>query len=145
MKNWVLLLAVLFIACFNVFGQEVDLTTYELVAKRGNVSVITGNNEYRMVVGSVKNPKMSLFLGVHPEVAATQMDRISKMGETNYQPGEKRTFLLCGEAFSFNASGQGEKRKYSFRGINTPVKFALTEEDVQAIKSAILKEQIESI
>ena len=140
MKNFVLSIAVLLTACLNVFGQQTGAAAYELVVKCGTVSVYSGNNEFRMVIGSIQNPKASFLLGVHPETAATQMDRIVREGAKEVAPGVKRTFQFCGEPFIFKVSGSGEKRKYSFQGLDTPVKFTLTAEDVQAIKEAILQE-----
>ena len=138
MKNLLLSVAVLLTACLNVFGQQNGASAYELVVKCGTVSVYSGNNEFRMVIGSIQNPKASFLLGVLPESAASQMDRIVRMGEKEVAPGVKRTFQFCGEPFLFDVSGTGEKRKYSFRGIDTPVKFSLTEKEVQRIKSAVL-------
>ena len=140
MKNLVLSVAVLLTACLNVFGQRTGAAAYELVVKCGTVSVYVGDNEFRMVIGSIQNPKASFLLGVHPETAACQMDRIVREGAKEVASGVKRTFQFCGEPFIFKVSGSGDKRKYSFQGLDTPVKFTLTEEDVQSIKSAILKE-----
>ena len=140
MKNLVLSIAVLLTACLNVFGQQTDAAAYELVVKCGTVSVYAGDNEFRMVIGSIQNPKASFFLGVHPEAAAVQMDRIVREGAKEVASGVKRTFQFCGEPFLFKVSGSGDKRKYSFQGLDTPVKFTLTEEEVQSIKRAILKE-----
>lgn len=140
MKNWVLLMAVLLTASFNAFGQGVDFSTYELVAKQGNVSIIAGNNEYRLIVGSTKKPKASLFLGVHPEAAAAQLERISVQGKKENPSGEERVFLLCGEPFSMKTSGADSLMVYSFRAVNGPAKFSLSEKDVRAFKKAILQE-----
>lgn len=140
MKNLVLSIAVLLTACLNVFSQQTGAAAYELVVKCGTVSVYSGDNEFRMVIGSIQNPKASFLLGVHPETAACQMDRIVREGAKEVAPGVKRTFQFCGEPFLFKVSGSGDRRKYSFQGLDTPVKFTLTEEDVQAIKEAILKE-----
>ena len=141
MKNLVLLFAVLCTVCLNAYGQRADVATYELVERCGTVSVYALDNEFRMVVGPVHNPKASLLLGMLPETAASQFDRISKMGEKDFKSGERRVFLLCGEPFLFNASGAGENRRYSFRGITSKIRFSLTEAEVQAIKNAILEKK----
>ena len=140
MKNLVLSVAVLLAACLNVFGQRADVASYGLVVKCGTVSVYTRDDEFRMVVGSVQNPKASLLLGVFPEAAAAQMDRIAKMGENEVNPGERRIFQLCGEPFLLTVSGTDGRRKYSFQGINTSVRFSLSEKDVRTIRQAILNE-----
>ena len=140
MKNLVLSVAVLLAACLNVFGQRADVASYGLVVKCGTVSVYTRDDEFRMVVGSVQNPKASLLLGVFPEAAAAQMDRIAKEGTKEVASGVKRTFQFCGEPFLFKVSGTDGKRKYSFQGLDSPVKFTLTEEEVQRIKNALLME-----
>ena len=141
MKNWVLLLAVLFTACISAFGQEVDFSAYELVAKRGNVSVVAGNNEYRLIVGSTKKPKASLLLGVHPETAAAQLERISRLGTKPRNPGEQSVFLFCGEPFSYDVSGADSLMVYSFRSTGGPAKFSLSETDIRAFKKAILEKK----
>lgn len=40
---------------------------YDVIAKAGNVTVLVKDNDYRMVVGSLKKPKATFLLGYSKE------------------------------------------------------------------------------
>ena len=59
----------LLVTTISISAQKVDFTTYDVVAKAGDVSVIVKDNDYRMVVGSVKKPKLNMLMGYSKEQA----------------------------------------------------------------------------
>ena len=80
MRKLLTILSFLFIAMAS-YAQPVDFSTYERVIQRGMVSIVRQSDDYRLIVGSLKNPKICLFLGNTAEQAARQIDRIRLMGE----------------------------------------------------------------
>ena len=138
MRKLLVILSFLFIAAIS-FAQPVDFSTYERVIRRGNVSVVHQGDEYRLIVGSLKDPKICLLLGMSADLAAYQVERIRTMGnEENYSTG-KRFVSFCGESFFFSVKGKGEGQTYSFRRMNASQRFYLNAHDVSAIKEAILR------
>ncbi len=138
MNKLVLLVVTLLLACGSVFGREGSFATYELVARRGNVSVVTRNGEYRMLVGVGRRPHRSLLLGTTPETAASQIDYIAEMGADENYTSRDRIVPLCGECFFLNVSGRKDAKHYSFRGIDRRIRFELSEEEVRELREEIL-------
>ena len=63
---------VLILNTVSMFAQKtIDFTTYDVVAKAGDVTIIVKDNDWRMVVGSVKKPKMNMQFGYSKEQATT--------------------------------------------------------------------------
>ena len=138
MRKLLVILSFLFIAAIS-FAQPVDFSTYERVIRQGNVSVVHQGDEYRLIVGSLKEPKICLLLGMSADLAAYQVDRIRTMGkDENYSTG-KRFVSFCGDSFFFSVKGKGEGQTYAFRKLNASQRFSLNSHDVSAIKEAILR------
>ncbi len=138
MNKLVLLVVTLLLACGSVFGREGSFATYELVARRGNVSLVTKGGEYRMLVGIGRRPHRSLLLGTTPETAASQFNRISEMGSNENYTNRRRMVPLCGEIFFLTVSGHKDAKHYSFRGIDRRIRFELSEEEVRELREEIL-------
>ena len=137
MRKLLVILSFLFIAAIS-FAQPVDFSTYERVIRQGNVSVVHQGDEYRLIVGSLKEPKICLLLGMSADLAAYQVERIRTMGkEENYSTGN-RFVSFCGESFFFSVKGKGESQTYSFRKLNASQRFSLNAKDVSVIKEAIM-------
>ena len=73
MRKLLTILSFLFIAMAS-YAQPVDFSTYERVIQRGDVSIVRQSDDYRLIVGSLKNPKICLFLGINSEQATHQID-----------------------------------------------------------------------
>lgn len=65
-----------FLLSLIAFGQEVDFSTYDKLITRGKVTIVCHNQEYRMIVGPLKKPRMSLLLGDGPELAVGNLNRV---------------------------------------------------------------------
>ena len=126
--------------CLMAFGQEVDFSTYDKVITRGKVTIVCQNQEYRMIVGSLKKPRMALLLGDAPELAVGSLNRIVDFVKNQPEAESTETkvsFALCGELFVLSFSGPDSNRVASFSGTNTPARFSLSMKE--------LKEMIEAI
>lgn len=137
MRKLLVILSFLFIAAMS-FAQPVDFSTYERVIRRGNVSVVHQGDEYRLIVGLLKNPKICLLLGMFADQAASQLERLRTMGkEESYSTGN-HFVTFCGDSF-FSVKGKGESQTYSFRKLNASQRFSLNASDVSVIKEAFLR------
>ena len=136
MRKLLTILSFFFIATAS-YAQPVDFSTYERVIQRGEVSIVRQSDEYRLIVGSLKNPKICLFLGIDAEQAARQIDRIRLMGEDENHTRRNRLVSYCGECFFLSVSGVGEQHTQTFRMINTSEKFSLNTPDILAIIGAL--------
>ena len=84
MKRILLVLLVL-VTSITAFAQKtVDFTTYDVVAKAGDVTIIMKDNDYRMIIGSVKKPKLNMVMGYTKEQAASKIDRILEFSNESY-------------------------------------------------------------
>lgn len=54
----IIFISLLLTITLSLFAQIVDFTTYDVVAKACDVTIIAKDNDYRMIVGSVKKPKL---------------------------------------------------------------------------------------
>ena len=122
------------------FGQEVDFSTYDRVINRGKVTIVCQNQEYRMIVGSLKKPRMSLLLGDGPELAVGNLNRVIAFAKNQQEVVSAETkvsFVFCGELFTLSFSGPDSNRVASFSGTNTPARFSLSMMDIKEIVEAI--------
>lgn len=122
------------------FGQEVDFSTYDRVITRGKVTIACHNQEYRMIVGSLKKPRMSLLLGDAPALAVGNLNRIFDFIKTQPDTESGKTVVssvFCGELFSLSISGPDSNRVVSFNGTNTPARFSLSMADLIEMIQAI--------
>ena len=67
----------------SAFTQRtIDFTTYDIIAKAGNVTVLAKDNDYRMV-GALKKPKTTFLLGYSKEQATQKFERLLEITD-NY-------------------------------------------------------------
>ena len=121
------------------YGQEVDFTTYKQLIKRGKGIIVCQKDEYRMIIGSLKKPIMSMLIGTSPVTAVGCLDNIIRKGKDELLINRIETVGLGGIRFFLTASGPSENRLFSFSGLNDPVKFKLCEQDIIVMKAAILE------
>lgn len=121
-----------------VAQKTIDFTTYDVVAKAGDVTVIVKNNDYRMIVGSVKKPKLNMVMGYTKEQAASTIDRILDFSKSNYTKKD-RNVSVCGVMFLLTITGEGDNEKYHFEATDKKGKFDLSVRDCQSIKNNLLQ------
>ena len=137
MRKFVTILSFFFIVIAS-YAQPVDFSTYERVIQRGKVSIVRQSDDYRLIVGSLKNPKICLFLGNTAEQAAHRIDRIQRMGKEEAYIQRNRLVAFCGDSFFFKVSGTGEQQTYLLRMMDSSSRFSLSTRDVIAIEEALL-------
>ena len=136
MKNLSLML-VLMLNAVSMFAQKtIDFTTYGVVAKTGDVTIIVKDNDYRMVVGSLKKPKLNMVMGYTKEQAASKIDRILDFSKEGYTKKD-RNVSVCGVMFLLNITGEGDNEKYHFIAVDKKGKFELSVKDCLLLKKSI--------
>lgn len=121
----------------TVFAQKTtDFTTYDVVAKAGDVSIIVKGNDYRMVVGPVKKPKLNMVMGYSKEQAASKIDRMLDFTNEKYIR-EKRNVSVCGVMFILSIKGEGDNEKFLFEATDHKGKFTLTKKDIISFKESL--------
>lgn len=121
----------------TAFAQKTaDFTTYDVVAKAGNVTIIVKDNDYRMVVGSLKKPQLNMVMGYTKEQAASKIDRILDFSNESYTKKD-RNVSVCGVMFLLNITGEGDNEKYHFVAVDKKAKFDLSVSDCKQLIQSI--------
>lgn len=125
----------------SAFAQKtIDFTTYDVIAKAGDVTVIVKDNDYRMVVGSLKKPKLNMLMGYTKEQAASKIDRILDFSKEGYTK-KNRNVSVCGVLFLLTITGEGDNETYHFEASDLKGKFDLSVKDCKQFKKAIQEQQ----
>ena len=117
-------------------AQTTDLTTYDVVAKSGNVSIIVKDNDYHMIVGSTKKPKLNMTMGYSKENALSFIDYILDFSNDDYTK-KNRNVSMYGVMFLLTITSQGEHETFHFVEPGKKVKFALSTKDLNQFKKSI--------
>ena len=120
----------------SMLAQTNNLTTYEVVAKSGNVSIIVKDNDYHMIVGTTKKPKLNMTMGFSKGQAISFVDRIIDFSNDDYTK-KNRNVSMYGMMFFLTITGQGEHETFHFVEPGKKVKFALSTKDLNLFKKAI--------
>ena len=120
----------------SISAQTTDLTTYDVVAKSGNVSIIVKDNDYHMIVGSTKKPKLNMTMGYSKENALSFIDYILDFSNDDYTK-KNRNVSMYGMMFFLTITGQGENETFHFVEPGKKVKFALSTKDCIQFKKSI--------
>lgn len=133
----IILIMLLMLNTVSMFAQnKIDFTTYDVVAKAGDVTIIMKDNDYRMIVGSVKKPKLNMVMGYTKEQAATKIDRILDFSKEGYTK-KNRNVSVCGVMFLLTITGEGDNEKFHFEASDLKGKFDLSVNDCKQIKQSI--------
>lgn len=120
-------------------AQPVDFSTYERVIKRGNVTVVSHNDECRLIVGSLKKPRVALPLGYTQDGAVEQLELLLQLDRKKDTYNRPTLVSLFGIRFSSTISGLKSNRVFYFRGLDDPVRFKLATNDITEMKRAIME------
>ncbi len=120
------------------YGQRVDFSTYDHVIKRGKVSIVCHNDEYRMIIGSLKNPKLSILMGMSPEAAAGCLNSLLRKEDNKEFLHKAMPVGLGGIRFAMRMSGPSSNRTFSLSGLDDSVRFKMSAQGIKAMKQAIL-------
>ena len=137
MKKGIFICVMLVTMVVTAFAQKtIDYATYDVVAKAGDVTIIVKDNDYRMVVGSLKKPKLNMVMGYTKEQACSKIDRILDFSKEGYTKNN-RNVSVCGMMFLLNISGEGDNQKYHFAAVGKKGRFNLSVSDCKLIKQLI--------
>ena len=138
MKRKLFVVLLLVVTTITTFAQKIDYTTYDVVAQKGNVSVVVKDNDWKMIIGSLKKPKQVFLLGYSKEQATSKIDRIIEIGSNENCIKKDRNVSFCGIPLQLTITGSGDNEKYLFVSDNKH-KFSLTKKDCLDIKQSIKK------
>lgn len=124
------------IACPG-FSQKVDYKTFDVIAKSGNVSIVVKDNDYRMVVGSLKKPKTVFLLGYSKEQASLKIKRLIRICENDKYTKNNRRISFCGCVLHCSVKEKGGQEQYTFVREEGAVKFVLKRGDLLVIREAL--------
>lgn len=136
MKKILFSTLLLLVTTISICAQKIDFTTYEVVAKAGDVTIIVKDNDYRMVVGSVKKPKLNMLMGYSKDQAVSCIDRILAFPKENYTK-KNRNVSVCGVMFVLNITGEADNEKFHFKASDLKGKFNLSVKDFEQLKNSI--------
>ncbi len=120
----------------SMLAQTTNLTTYDVVAKSGNVSIIVKDNDYHIIVGSTKKPKLNMTMGYSKENALSFIDYILDFSNDDYTK-KNRNVSLYGVMFLLTITGQGDNETFHFVEPGKKVKFAFSTKDLNQFKQSI--------
>lgn len=122
----------------TAFAQKtIDYTTYDLIAKAANVTVLVKDNDYRMVVGSLKKPKTTFLLGFSKEQAAHKFERLLEITSNDKYSKNDRQINFCGVGLHFTAKGSGDKERYCYAKDGEKIGFDLSRSEIEAFKKSL--------
>ena len=128
---------VLMLNAGSMFAQKtIDFTTYDVVAKAGVVAIIVKDNDWRMVVGSLKKPKINMPFGYSKDLAISRIDRILDFSKDGYSKKD-RNVSVGGVFFQLTITGEGENEMYHFVSVDSKGKFDLSAKDCFQFKKLI--------
>lgn len=134
----IIFISLLLTISLSLFAQKTDFTTYDVIAKADDVTIIVKDNDYRMIVGSVKKPKLNMLVGYTKEQVAAKIDRILEFSNEKYT-NQKRNVSFCGILFLLTITGNDNNEKFRFEASDMKYKFELTTDDCKAMKNRILQ------
>ena len=140
-RGGLFLLLFLLLHTTSMLAQTTDYTTYDVVAKSGNVSIIVKDNDYHMIVGTTKKPKLNMTMGFSKEQAISFVDRILDFSSEDYTK-KNRNVSLYGVMFLLTITGQGENETFHFMEPGKKVKFALRTKDLNHFKKSIENQEL---
>ena len=118
--------------------KKVDSTTYDVIAKTGNVTLINNGNDYRLIVGSLSKPKSALQFGYSKEQALSRLDAIKRFSDEKERYGSKNLHVLFnGSRYVLTITGEGEKESFSFKAEDMNSRFVVTAKDCDNLRSTL--------
>lgn len=124
MKKFLMICMMLVTIVVTAFAQKVDYSQYNVVAQKGNVTILEKEGKgYRMVVGSLKKSQKVYMLGHNKDLASGRFDRLLEIMANNKIPKDGRLEMFCGTQIRVFAEGEGDKRQFTFKDEDTKTNF----------------------
>lgn len=134
MKRLLLIWAMVFGLGMQGWGLElVNYAEFEELWRRGDVTMVVKDNDYRMLVGKLKKPGAVFMRGYSREQAQQRFVKLMKELEREYQPGQSRSIVFCGRLLHYSSSGTGEKTVYTFQIDGEKDRFSLSKKGLDEL------------
>ena len=138
MRELILILIFFFSVTISVFAQQKkDYTTYDVVAKSGNIHIVAKKDDYRMLIGTLKKPMMVFLLGYTKEQATQRFKRFIEICEDKKYAKSNRQESFCGVDFYLTTEESGSQSRYIIVQNSNKIKCTLLNDDIQAIETQI--------
>ena len=137
MKHLLLTLLFLLSAISMYAQQKKDYTTYDVVAKSGNIHIVAKKDDYRMVIGTLKKPQMVFLLGYTIDQATLRFKRFIEICEDKKYAKSNRQESFCGVDFYLTTEESGSQSRYIIVQNSNKIKCTLLNDDIQAIETQI--------
>lgn len=130
-RNLLLIFALFIFSSISIFAQQKkDYTTYDVVAKSGNIHIVAKKDDYRMVLGTLKKPKMVFMLGYTIDQATLRFNRFVEICEDKKYTKKNRQESSCGVDFFLTTENLGNQRRYVLVKNSDKVKCILINDDI---------------
>ena len=143
MKRLLTISVILVSAVVSAFAQKVDYTKYQVLAKSGDVSVVVRDSDYRMVVGSLTQPKKVFLLGYSKEQAAHRFEHLLEVADNDNYTRINRQICFCGVGLLLTIKGNGDDERYTFVEEVKFIKFNLYKRELPHFESSLKKSTTE--
>ena len=139
MKRLLTICVLLTTMIVTAFAQKmIDYTTYDVIAKAGNVTVLVKDNDYRMLVGSLRKPKTTFLLGSSKEQTTQKFDRLLEIVTNENYSRSDRQINFCGIGFHLTVKGSGDNERFTFSKDGEKVKFELSKFEIETFRKSLV-------
>ena len=132
MKQLIITIALILLSTITSFAQKTDYTTYNVITQTKEVSIVVKDNDYRMVVGQLKKPKTTFFLGYSKEQAAQRLHNLLEQADNKNYKSKHRQVRFCGNQLQVTITdSKADDVIYDFAIEGSKVKFTLNKSDIE--------------
>lgn len=139
MKRLVAVIQILVLAALPALAQKPDFSSYEIIARSGNVQIVVKDNYYRMVVGALERPSKAFLLGYSGSHAASTIEGLLDAADDDHYTRTNRQICFCGMGLLLTIDGAGEDENYTFTDENGKARFTLSRRQLLAFRDALEK------
>ena len=123
----------------TAFAQKVDYSQYNVVAQKGNVTIVEKEGkDYRMLVGTMKNPQKVYVLGHNKDLAAGRFDRMLEIMANNKFPKNGRLEMFCGSQIRVFVKEERGQSFFYFVDEDSKSKFVFSKLECRELKETII-------
>lgn len=134
MKQLLLCVVMIALSAITSLAQKADYTKYDVIVQANDVSVVVKDNDYRMVVGTLKKPKTVFLLGYSKEQAAQRLQQFIEQADNKSYSKKNRPVLFCGVNLQLTAiDSRAEDAIYDILREDNNVKFILNKSSIVSL------------
>lgn len=131
MKRLLLCITLIALSAITSLAQKADYTKYHVIAQTSDVSIVVKDNDYRMVVGSLKKPKTIFLLGHSKDQAAQRFKQLLEQVDNKNYSKKNRQVSFCGADLRLTvADSKADNVMYDIIREDNNVKFKMNKSDI---------------